>query len=289
MQISIKTVLHIIGSLLGLGGVVFVVIRLAAYTEEIDLSQFGVTVWSLLCLLALTYGSASFFLVKAWQQILIYFKVDVANRWALKTYGTSQIAKYVPGNVFHLAGRQALGMAIGLPGPSLAKSVIWEQVLFASTGTFYGVLGWTMLRLGMKDAVLVALFILIALAMIAALRYIWSAQIANAFTWQLAFLLISSGVFVTIAAYCAPFSMNLSLLASLATAYIIAWVAGFITPGAPAGMGIRELVLLFLLKGMISESDLLLAVVLGRIVTVLGDLLFFLLTFLVTRSEHQAS
>ena len=87
MQVSIKTVLHIIGSLLGLGGVVFVVIRLAAYTEEIDLSQFDVTVWSLLCLLALAYGSASFFLIKAWQQILIYFKVQVANRWAIKTYG----------------------------------------------------------------------------------------------------------------------------------------------------------------------------------------------------------
>ena len=48
-------------------------------------------------------------------------------------------------------------------------------------------------------------------------------------------------------------------------------------------MGVREFVLLFLLKGMISESDLLLAVVLGRFVTVLGDLLFFLLTFLITR------
>jgi glycosyltransferase 2 family protein len=38
---------------------------------------------------------------------------------------------------------------------------------------------------------------------------------------------------------------------------------------------VRELVLLFLLKGLVSEADLLLAVMLGRVVTVAGDLAFF--------------
>jgi len=54
-------------------------------------------------------------------------------------------------------------------------------------------------------------------------------------------------------------------------------------PGAPAGVGVRELVLLFLLKNVVAEAELLLAVVLGRLVTVMGDLLFLGVTFFQTQ------
>ena len=40
----------------------------------------------------------------------------------------------------------------------------------------------------------------------------------------------------------------------------------------------RELVLLFLLKDLVAEADLLLAVLLGRLITVSGDLLYFILS-----------
>ena len=56
----------------------------------------------------------------------------------------------------------------------------------------------------------------------------------------------------------------------------MAWLAGLLTPGAPAGIGVRELVLVLLLKGIVPEAELLLAVLLSRLVTVGGDLLFYL-------------
>jgi uncharacterized membrane protein YbhN (UPF0104 family) len=73
----------------------------------------------------------------------------------------------------------------------------------------------------------------------------------------------------------APAVVTFSTFSVLCGSYVIAWLAGLITPGAPAGVGVRELVLLFLLGEQIPAADLLLAVVLGRIVTVVGDLLFF--------------
>ena len=57
-------------------------------------------------------------------------------------------------------------------------------------------------------------------------------------------------------------------------AYVLAWLAGLVTPGAPAGVGVRELVLLALLKGSVGQTELLLAVLLGRLVTVGGDVAF---------------
>ena len=43
-------------------------------------------------------------------------------------------------------------------------------------------------------------------------------------------------------------------------------------------MGVRELILLLLLKGAVMEVDLLLVVTMGRLITVVGDLGFFGIT-----------
>jgi len=52
-------------------------------------------------------------------------------------------------------------------------------------------------------------------------------------------------------------------------------------------MGVRELVLLFLLKGIVTETDLVLVVVLGRVVTVGGDFGFFLTALLMNHGKHS--
>ena len=64
----------------------------------------------------------------------------VARRWAIKTYGLSQIGKYIPGNVFQFAARQARGMAAGVPGWALARSAAWELGLLAVCGALFGFL-----------------------------------------------------------------------------------------------------------------------------------------------------
>ena len=55
----------------------------------------------------------------------------------------------------------------------------------------------------------------------------------------------------------------------------LAWMAGFVTPGAPAGLGVREAVLLALLERLLTPQQALLVVVLWRVVTTLGDVVFF--------------
>jgi uncharacterized membrane protein YbhN (UPF0104 family) len=70
-------------------------------------------------------------------------------------------------------------------------------------------------------------------------------------------------------------------------AYVVAWLIGLITPGAPAGVGVRELVLLFLLKDTITEAELVLVVLLGRTVTVTGDLLAFVFATLMSSDSHE--
>src|SRR5690606_30699473 len=107
---------------------------------EVDFSRFDFTLCATIALLAVLYGAANTMLARAWWWQLKIFNIPADWRWALKTYGLSQLAKYVPGNIFHLAGRQALGMAIGLAGRPLAKSAVWELGSIAVAAACFGIL-----------------------------------------------------------------------------------------------------------------------------------------------------
>jgi uncharacterized membrane protein YbhN (UPF0104 family) len=73
-----------------------------------------------------------------------------------------------------------------------------------------------------------------------------------------------------------PDAQLASMALAVCGAYVLAWVAGFLTPGAPAGVGVREFVLYLLLAQLVGQPDLLAAVVLARMVSVCGDVLFYL-------------
>jgi len=60
-------------------------------------------------------------------------------------------------------------------------------------------------------------------------------------------------------------------LAPLAGLLAVAWVAGFVVPGAPAGLGVREAVLVAGLGHLTSPGVALALPLLLRLVTVLGD------------------
>ncbi len=278
MRLSPKKWLEIAGGLISLAGVVFVGMRLHAYVHQLeaDFSRLQANAWLFIALLALIYGAGNVFLARAWRSLLNLLGVTVSWGWAFRTYGVSQLAKYVPGNIFHLAGRQAMGMAAGLPTGSLVKSAVWELALIAAVGALFGML---LLPLAFSEVSVWAssiLFCMVLAALTVAARQMIAPSAAGALLWQAAFLALSGMVFVGLVATVSPHTAGSHAFSILCGAYVLAWLAGLITPGAPAGVGVREFVLLFLLSGEITEADLLVCVVLGRLVTVVGDLFFFI-------------
>jgi uncharacterized membrane protein YbhN (UPF0104 family) len=120
------------------------------------------------------------------------------------------------------------------------------------------------------------------LLVVCILHQIIGRKVAVSFLMEVLFLAFSGGIFSAVLALIhAGSEIQAQIWLLLGGAYIIAWLAGLITPGAPAGLGIRETVLLLLLSGFVMEADLLMAVLLGRLITVVGDLLFFLSSFLI--------
>ena len=69
----------------------------------------------------------------------------------------------------------------------------------------------------------------------------------------------------------------------------MAHVIGFITPGSPGGVGVREAISLYLLKGMINETVILSGIVIMRISSIIGDFIAYaaLLIFLRMKREWK--
>lgn len=273
---ALRRGLYWVGSGLAIVGIGFVVHRLHAYWLEIDFSRVTASTWFFLALFAATYGLSNVLLASAWHCLLRQLGVAVSRAWAMKAYAVSQLAKYLPGNIFHFAGRQALGMAAGLPAGQLAKSALWELGLIAVGGAVFGCLALSLLFPGMAHGLGVLSFMASLALVMLGLRKAVGKQTVQAFARQIAFLALSGAIFVgLLALICTEPSIGPRSWLTIAGAYVVAWLAGLVAIGAPAGVGVREMVLLLLLKGVVVEVDLLLAVVLGRLVTVTGDFLFF--------------
>lgn len=276
------------GRALAVLGLLFVALRLREYWDEIDLSSLGWQAWAGLFLLSLLYGLAGVLLALAWQRLLAHFAAPAPRPWAVKVYGLSQISKYVPGNIFHLAARQGRGMAAGVAGWPLAKSAVWELGLLAGAGFLFGFLVLPLVAPDVPAALAVALFAAACGGALLGLARLIGGDVARAFAWQVMFLFASGLTFLGVLVALEVSGLGgIGVWLAVLGAYVLAWLAGLVTPGSPAGLGVRELALLLLLDGVVPEAELLQAIVLARAVSVLGDTAFFV-GALALRGEARA-
>lgn len=277
---TLKRWLNFFGTLLAVAGIFFVFVRLRNYSGQINISHFSIANWSFAACLALIYGAANILLALSWHYILNSLQVKTRLHWALRVYGLSQLAKYVPGNIFHLAGRQAMGMAHGIPAKKLGISLVLEILLLAASGFIFGILLGNIIWPNFPIYFWLLLLVLIITGAIFFIRTFFSLQLTFAFLCLVLFLACSGSIFTAgllLLAPETPFTGNFLII--VCGTYIIAWLIGLITPGAPAGIGIREVVLIYFLSGYIPSDTLVFAVALGRMVTVTGDLFFFLASY----------
>jgi hypothetical protein len=285
----IKKILHWTGSLLAFAGIIFVIILLNGYYSEINFAHLDGAAWSIIASLIMIYGFSNLGLALAWRGLLSHFGESIPPALAIKIYGSTQLAKYVPGNIMHLLGRQALGQAYGIRSLPLAKASIWELGLISIAGAFFLILILPQITQGISFFLVQFVFVIAMLVLVLGVCLFIGVVIAYAFGWYVLFLMISGILFVALLELFTVGEIPYSLFLPYSAAFIVAWLVGFITPGAPAGIGIREMVLIALLNEGIQEGELLLTVLVSRAVTVAGDVVFFLLSVIVAPSKFGAN
>lgn len=278
MRLPLKRLLHICGSLLACAAIFFMAVRLHSYLDQIDFTALLSTLWIPVLALSLFVSVCNVLLVLIWYRCLEYLGVAASLACATWIYGVSQLGKYIPGNIFHLAGRQTLGMAENLPAGKTLKSLFWELAILAgaAAGVFCPPFVAQYFFPSLGPAWLLAVFALCCAAVPFGVGSVLGRSLRAAMLWCILYLCCIGCVFAALLTLIGSEPLGPMQTFMVGTAYIVAWFIGLVTPGAPAGLGIREGAMLFLVRGLpLTEADLLLAVLLCRIVTILGDFLFF--------------
>ena len=213
--------------------------------------------------------------------------------------GKTQLAKYIPGNVAQHAARMAFALRSGIPVPAYVTTVFQETVLAALASISVGLL---------VVAIYPAQWLGVA-KIIGEIEWMWIAAVTTfslAFAALLIFLLGKkhyftskhlprpSAAFVAFGAYSINYAVvGVGLfalarlsgmpsglgLAALTGAFALSWILGFLAPGAPAGLGVREALMVFLLAGFARPEELLVFVILARVMTMIGDCICFVVAW----------
>ena len=228
----------------------------------------------------------------AWNAVLRIYATQLPLGRAESQLLLSQIGKYIPGNVAHLFGRLSLARSDGVAGTTAGAAMLLEVGALLTTGfLIVGVIVFVspdlMLNLtaGLPD---INATILIAVSVVGVFACLIAAQLI---IWRRAGrpapTLLQS--ILPIALYTANFVVLGMSLWCVAVAiapdpvpivhciaiFTTAWILGFLTPGAPGGVGIRDGIIALGLELFIGQGAGLGVAVAHRLISVVGDVATF--------------
>ncbi|NJM45412.1 MAG: hypothetical protein HC860_03965 [Alkalinema sp. RU_4_3] len=76
-----------------------------------------------------------------WAMILRGLGQGASGKWGAATYLRTNIAKYLPGNIWHFYGRIQAGRQRGMPGALVLLSVLLEPLLMLAAAVVLAVIG----------------------------------------------------------------------------------------------------------------------------------------------------
>lgn len=239
-----------------------------------------------------------------WTWILDIFQQSLGLAKGIKVYLITNIAKYLPGNVWHFYGRIN---AVSQKGGSLSAAtltVLLEPLLMAAAALLIAIFS-TSLGLVKTDfnfiIYLGQLIVLIAVLVGIHPRILnplldrlsrnkkkltldqkteLTTYPFSPFLGELGFVLLRGLGFIF--AFLVLQSITLSQIPTLISAFSIAWLLGLIVPGAPGGIGVFEATAIALLdESQFSPATVLIAVALYRVVSILAEAIAALIAWII--------
>lgn len=213
-------------------------------------------------------------------------------KYSVFIVGRSQIGKYLPGNVGHFVGRLVL-LPKNISKTDVTYTMFIENIvmLFTSSiiGLFY-IFYFDFFRAIGREKLALILVIVFVFSSISyfglkLLRqkkdFLEIRKNILAKIGTLSFLSLFIGgvnIYLLFILFGDSFSVT---YVQCVTGFALSFIVGFITPGAPGGLGIREFTFVMLFGSFVTEAIALEIILTFRIVSVVGDLSLFGLTKLI--------
>jgi len=297
-KINIKKLVSYVGTLLMILSLVFIARRLMT-DEGFDRELFGLLTspWVVAGLLGIAALEGSGILLAGLNFRALIRNVSgivLGRPLALSVYTESNVYKYIPGGVMYVAGRNRLAVEVDdlshgkvvlatiLEGIGMVIGVVVVAVIFAFD---YSVTYIRRMDILPMIVAIVGVVAIAAAITLYCLRHRIGGGIkrltSNMETINFSVVAKRVGFSIILMfLYSVTFLLTLMILGQELTfelgfaiigLYLLSWLAGFITPGAPSGLGVREVVMMMFLGDFVSVSILTAAMVMHRVLTVIGD------------------
>lgn len=252
----------------------------------------------------LTYLASS----RAWQWSLRVLGIRFSYLGSLKILTVAQIGKYVPGNVGQHVGRVVLAKRAGLDPAACVSSMLIETMLLVVAAALCSLAAFdlflsaysqheALIRRNVFWAALAFVLIMSASILLPVPRRWLVSQIARQsallsrggasfsigilLAHATSFMLGALALWLAVRAASSTSSPAFSL--EMLGIYSVAWLIGFVVPGAPAGLGIREALLVLGLSPLVGIQVATTSTALFRATTVIGDGFAFCLGLVMRR------
>lgn len=230
----------------------------------------------------------------AWKRTIEFFaEREISYQSAVKVYLQANLGKYIPGNIAHFVERNLFAVKAGMGHAETVMATVLEIVGLLTAAFLLGIMLsfeniCRMLRLlGSIEYAMGLLVLFIAGVAVVCLLYkkfskirylgkkmkqklFWRMFGLNVLLYIFAMILLADLMCVLV------WILKDQMLTGqevwmVMDIYVLAWTAGFAVPGAPGGIGVREFVITLLTRNHILQEYILLAMIIHRIITVLGD------------------
>lgn len=297
-QNEIKGIIKKIGNLFTVLAVGFIANRLYTYRHQIY------HVWNdqvIIMVIFSTVVCSVLIIVSA--KVFYYLVASVAGHeirqdLVIPIYVKSNLYKYLPGNIMHYVGRNQIAVETEASHGQVALCTVTEMMAACIGGLLAGLLfsysyvqEWLIGNKFILKKGLIFIIIAIVAAIILGIVIFRKSNIKekclhiikgvnplflvgfvlyyflNQITQGLMFMKLLQSMGVVLAP-----KYSLSVIG----VYAFSWLIGFVVPGAPGGLGVREAMLSVFLGSVVSPDMLSAAVVINRIITIFGDILAFI-------------
>lgn len=295
-----KTIISIAGKVIMAVSLLFVINAVSKLGLSFEIIENPVAA-VLACVLGMFLIAASeYFMAWAWGNLLGSFgNSRVSGHETYRVYLKANLGKYLPGNVMHYVERNLFAAKVGLMQKDVLVSSILEiagviavALLITSVFTYdqlktaiFAVWNPKILPFGVSAAVVMLIVIAISWSKLGKKHREFIKKYINKSTLYgyaisclgyAAFLLLGAFTLLLLFGILYPKEAFYLEWRAIISSYVIAWVIGFIVPGAPGGIGVREFLLLYLLQEKIPGDAITVAILLHRLSTILGDFFAYL-------------
>ncbi|TGN03302.1 lysylphosphatidylglycerol synthase domain-containing protein [Leptospira dzoumogneensis] len=238
-----------------------------------------------------------------WSILLRDHNVKLSKTKIVHISSLTQFGKYLPGNVGHHFGRVFLAKGHSIPIAISLQTIFTETVVLTASGLSVGIFGLLYLKEIEYSNFLPYIIFLIGIIFLSIIapKFVIPILNHNKFTWlrkltggeelqipkfstipKVTLLNIASftncGIILYMIAWLIfdQINQNIFFLISIFTA---SWILGYILPGSPAGLGIRDAALINGLSTQYDSSVTLGIAIIFRFICTIGDGIVFLISW----------